>query len=122
MVLIRNRDSPIFLGVAMAADVIAPLSRPVPPNVPADLTKPSESYRNRVIVVLARLFVFVVVYLALTIGSALHLLLLLLVARGRRTQARVHGRETSPRTNARPPRTTNPSFQPHHQRQAGLRP
>ena len=53
----------------MAADV-SHLYPPSPANVPPDLTRPSESYRTRVVIVLASLFVFVVIYLGLTIGSA----------------------------------------------------
>lgn len=43
---------------------------PTPTNVPPGLTTPSGSYRTRVVVVLASLAVFMVVYLALTVGSA----------------------------------------------------
>lgn len=43
---------------------------PSPPNIPPDLTVPSRSYRLRVGVVLASLFLFLIVYLALTVGSA----------------------------------------------------
>ena len=53
----------------MTADV-SHLYPPSPANVPPDLTRPSESYRTRVVIVLASLFVFVVIYLGLTIGSA----------------------------------------------------
>ena len=49
---------------------IAHLYPPSPTNVPADLTTPPKSYRSRVLVVLASLFVFLFVYLALTVGTA----------------------------------------------------
>jgi Zn-dependent protease with chaperone function len=42
---------------------------PVPANVPPDLAKASTSYRVRVLVVLASLFVFAALYLGLTLGS-----------------------------------------------------
>lgn len=48
----------------------APLYPPTPTNVPPGLTTPSGSYRTRVVVVLASLVVFMIVYLALTVGSA----------------------------------------------------
>ncbi len=53
----------------MSADV-SDRYPPSPANVPPDLTRPSKSYRTRVIIVLASLFVFVIIYLGLTIGSA----------------------------------------------------
>lgn len=43
---------------------------PTPGNVPLGLTKPSGSYRTRVVVVLVSLFAFLAVYLGLTFGSA----------------------------------------------------
>lgn len=43
---------------------------PSPAHVPADLTTPPKEYRLRVLVVLASLFVFLIVYLALTVGMA----------------------------------------------------
>jgi Zn-dependent protease with chaperone function len=49
---------------------IAPLYPPSPANVPADLTTPSKDYRGRVLVVLASLFAFLLVYLGLTVGMA----------------------------------------------------
>jgi Zn-dependent protease with chaperone function len=52
---------------------MADISHLYPPNpavVPPDLTKPSSSYRNRVVIVLLCLVVFVAVYLLLTAGSA----------------------------------------------------
>jgi Zn-dependent protease with chaperone function len=52
---------------------MADLSRlypPAPVAVPDDLTAPSPEYRTRVIIVLMCLIVFVAVYLALTVGSA----------------------------------------------------
>ena len=52
------------------ATEIASLYPPTPPGVPADLTRPSDSYRNRVIIVLLSLIVFAIIYLGLTIGSA----------------------------------------------------
>src|SRR5713101_2362830 len=50
----------------MAAD----LYPPSPASVPADLTKPSRSYKTRVVIVLGSLFVFVALYIALIVGSA----------------------------------------------------
>jgi Zn-dependent protease with chaperone function len=49
---------------------IAALYPPTPTNVPPDLTKPSGSYRTRVVVVLVSLFLFLGVYLGLIGGSA----------------------------------------------------
>ena len=43
---------------------------PSPVGIPADLTTPSASYRSRVLIVLASLIVFVIVYLGLIAGSA----------------------------------------------------
>ena len=43
---------------------------PNPPGIPEDLTKPTQSYRTRVLVVLACLMVFFTIYLTLTVGSA----------------------------------------------------
>jgi Zn-dependent protease with chaperone function len=52
------------------AAAVSHLYPPSPATVPPDLTRPSESYRSRVIIVLASLIVFVIIYLGLTIGSA----------------------------------------------------
>lgn len=41
-----------------------------PTDIPADLTRPSSSYRTRVILVLLCLFLFLLVYMGLTVGSA----------------------------------------------------
>src|SRR5436189_4182946 len=49
---------------------ITHLYPPTPTNIPPDLTKPSGSYRFRVVIVLLCLIVFVGVYLCLTAGSA----------------------------------------------------
>ncbi len=49
---------------------IADLYPPTPTAVPVDLTKPSASYRSRVMMVLLCLMVFVGIYLCLTAGSA----------------------------------------------------
>lgn len=47
-----------------------PLYPPNPTNVPPGLTRPTAAYRYRVLVVLASLFAFLIVYLGLTVGSA----------------------------------------------------
>ncbi len=49
---------------------IAALYPPTPANVPPGLTRPSQSYRTRVAVVLGSLVAFMAVYLGLTLGSA----------------------------------------------------
>ena len=49
---------------------IANLYPPSPPDVPADLTIPKAGYRLRVVVVLASLFVFALLYIFLVAGSA----------------------------------------------------
>ena len=49
---------------------VAHLYPPTPAAVPPDLTKPTGSYRFRVVIVLLCLVVFVGVYLGLTVGSA----------------------------------------------------
>jgi Zn-dependent protease with chaperone function len=57
------------LGAVPMADAAIPYP-PAPPNVPAGLTAPTTSYRARVLVVLASLFVFAFLYLGLVLGSA----------------------------------------------------
>ena len=54
----------------MASTDIDSLYPPSPANVPPDLTRPSGDYRLRVFVVLVSLFAFLLLYLALTVGSA----------------------------------------------------
>src|SRR5262249_49093774 len=49
---------------------ITHLYPPTPAAVPPDLTTPTSSYRNRVVIVLLCLIVFVGIYLLLTVGSA----------------------------------------------------
>src|SRR5262245_53142090 len=44
---------------------------PSPPDVPADFTRPSAAYRWRVTALLASLFFFLLLYLALVVGAAL---------------------------------------------------
>lgn len=53
----------------MASTDIDSLYPPSPANVPPDLTRPSGDYRLRVFVVLVSLFAFLLLYLALTVGS-----------------------------------------------------
>ncbi len=50
-------------------DVAVPYP-PSPPNVPADLTTPTGSYRARVVIVLISLLLFALLYLGLVVGSA----------------------------------------------------
>jgi Zn-dependent protease with chaperone function len=51
------------------ADVAAPYP-PAPANMPPDITKPTTSYRVRVLVVLTSLFLFALLYLGLIAGAA----------------------------------------------------
>src|SRR5438874_2652491 len=89
----------------MAADVTH-LYPPSPAHVPADLTKPSKSYRNRVIIVLLSLFVFVGVYLGLTIGSAYTCYYCFSWLAEDEPKPAYTAAQTAPRTNARTTRTT----------------
>jgi hypothetical protein len=43
---------------------------PGPDNVPPYLTAPTRSYKTRVLIVLASLFIFVALYIGLVVGSA----------------------------------------------------